>query len=377
MQSHNSAPAMGHMQSPGSEAAKRLATILGLGLLGMAGIAISIYASPGQATQPKLSLPTNTAVQTAQPAAPAPTAAQVAWVAAAPGRVEPKSGQIRIGTGIAGRVMDVAVHTNDRVTEGEVLIRLEDKEARARLTGAEAEVAARKRERDAQPATAGRENVRKAEDAVFAAERAVTNARFELDAVLAADRKSPGSPQALLQARKRLAEAKDKLRQEHVAFAAAHARTAVPAPNRLEAALIAARTEVTMAEELLDKTRIRAPITGSVLQVNAKRGELVAPSPDLPLLAMGDMTVIRVRAEVDEQDVAKIKLGQKAFVRSSAYPGKDFEGKVTELAPSLGLPRMGSRGARRATDVEVMEVMIDLDGPVPLLPGMRADAFFR
>jgi len=38
---------------------------------------------------------------------------------------------------------------------------------------------------------------------------------------------------------------------------------------------------------------------------------------------------------------------------------------------------MGSRGARRATDVEVMEVLIDLDGKVPLLPGMRTDAFFR
>jgi HlyD family secretion protein len=38
---------------------------------------------------------------------------------------------------------------------------------------------------------------------------------------------------------------------------------------------------------------------------------------------------------------------------------------------------MGSRGARRATDDEVLEVMIDLDGKVPLLPGMRAEAFFR
>jgi HlyD family secretion protein len=37
---------------------------------------------------------------------------------------------------------------------------------------------------------------------------------------------------------------------------------------------------------------------------------------------------------------------------------------------------MGSRGARRTTDVEVMEVLIDLDGSVPLLPGMRVDAFF-
>jgi len=92
---------------------------------------------------------------------------------------------------------------------------------------------------------------------------------------------------------------------------------------------------------------------------------------------MGDMSVVRVRAEVDQQDVGKVKIGQRVFVRNTAYPGRDFEGKVAEMAPSLALPRMGSRGARRATDVEVMEVLVDLDGAVPLLPGMRVDAYFR
>jgi HlyD family secretion protein len=330
-----------------------------------------------KATAPGQVPKTEPAASTPQPEPAAADVPRQKWVAAAPGRVEPRSGQIRIGTGIAGRVQDIAAGINDRVTEGEVLIRLDDKEARARLTAAEAELAVRQRERDAQPGTTGREEVRKAEDGVFEAERAVTNARFALDAVLAGDRKSSDTPRGWVQARNQMTQAREKLRQEQTAFAAAHAKARVPAPNRLEAALIAARTEVTMAEEVLDKTRIRAPLSGSVLQVNVKMSELVAPSPESPLIVMGDLTLIRVRAEVDEQDVAKIKLGQTAFVRSNAYPGRDFDGKVTELAPSLGLPRMGSRGARRATDVEVMEVMLDLDGNVPLLPGMRADVFFR
>jgi HlyD family secretion protein len=37
---------------------------------------------------------------------------------------------------------------------------------------------------------------------------------------------------------------------------------------------------------------------------------------------------------------------------------------------------MGTRGARRATDVEVLEVQIDIEGSVPLLPGMRTEVFF-
>lgn len=349
--------------------AKKLAIIVGLFSLGAAVAAISIYITPGQA-----SLGASKAKE-APPAAAA--TAKPLWVAAAPGRVEPRSGQIRVTTGVPGRVTAVLVRANDRVAEGEVLIRLDDVEARARLGAAEAEAAARKRERDAQPPTIGREDVRKAEDAVFAAERGVTNARFELDDLIAADRKGSGNSQAQTQARKRLADARERLRQEQAAFAVAQAKGSVPGPNRFEASLFAARAEISMAEVLLDKTRIRAPIAGTVLQLNAKVGEMVAPTPELPMVMLGDMSIVRVRAEVDEHDVSKIKLGQKAYVRNNGYPGQEFEGKVTELAPSLAPPRMGSRGARRATDVEVMEVMIDLEGSTPLLPGMRAEAFFR
>jgi HlyD family secretion protein len=268
----------------------------------------------------------------------------------------------------------VFVKVNDRVVEGEVLVRLDDVAARARLASAEAEAAARKRERDAQTATAGREDVRKAEDAVFNAERTVMNARFELDDAIAADH-APNSP-LRAQATKQHADAQARLKQEQVAFAVAQAKGNIPGSNRYEAGLSAARAEVTMATALLDKTRIRSPLAATVLQLNAKVGEMVAPTPDAPLVTLGDVSVLRVRAEVDEHDVSKIKLGQKAVVRNNGYPGQDFNGKVTELAPSLAGPRMGSRGARRATDVEVLEVLIDIEGSVPLLPGMRTEVFF-
>ena len=354
--------------------ARKLAILAGLASLGLAGFAVALMITPNNPIQIRIGSPSPT------PAAAPTAAAQLAWIAAAPGRVEPRSGQIRIGTGVAGKVDRIAVIMNDRVADGEVLVRLEDKEARARLASAEAQAALSKRERDNPPAgapkeTSSRDSINRAEDAVFTAERNVMSARFELDDAIAADRKTPGN-QALAGARRRHGDAVDRLRQEQSALASAISRSGSVAPTRLEAALIAARSEVTLAETLLDKTRIRAPIAGKVLQINAKVGELVAPTPELPLVVVGDMSIVRVRAEVDEPDVAKIKLGQRVSVKNNAYPGREFEGKVAEIAPSLALPRMGSRGARRATDVEVMEVLIDLDGSVPLLPGMRVDAFF-
>ncbi len=307
------------------------------------------------------------------PAAPA----EVAWVAAAPGRVESKSGEIRIGTALLGRVARADVAMNARVEANEVLVKLEDDEPRARLAAAEAEAAARVRERDAAPATSGRDDVRRAEDAVYQAERAVTGARYELDSALLTKRTDGGADQLITNARQRLTDARERLQREQISFATAQSRNNVPAPSRLDAAVIAARSDVALAQLMFDRTRIRAPIAGTILQVHAKPGEVVAPSPEQPLIILGDPTIVLVKAELDERDVSKVKLGQKAFVRSSAFPGREFEGKVTALAPVLASPRMSQRGPRRPTDIEVLEVTIEFDATTPLMPGLRVDTFFR
>ena len=315
---------------------------------------------------------------TAKPALVAASpATKIDWLAAAPGRIEPKTGLVRVGAQLLGRIADVTVKLNDTVEDGELLIRLDDDEARARLQAAETEAASRKRERDAQSADKAREDVRKAEDAVFSAERSLTNARFELEYELQAKRQGSGSESRISDARRNLNSAKDKLQRDRASYASAQAKSDVPAPSRLESALQASRSDVAVAEALLEKTRIRAPVAGTILQLPAKTGEMVAPSPEQALAVIGDMSVVRLKAEVDEHDVAKIKVGGKVAVKSNAYPGREFEGRVAALAPTLASPKFALRGARRPTDVEVLEVTIDLDGDVPLLPGMRADAFFK
>jgi HlyD family secretion protein len=299
------------------------------------------------------------------------------YVVAAPGRVEPKSGEIRLGATYLGRVEEVLVSVDDKVEEGELLLRLDDAEARAKLASAETEAEALREDRE-KDFRAGREDVRKAEDAIYSAERAVTGARIELDYAISAKRNGTGSEAAVSDARRRLKDANDRLERERIAYVKAQSKPNLPAPSRAESGVSQARAEVRMAEALLDKTRIRAPSAGTILEVNTKAGEVVAPSPEVPLVVLGDMSVVRVKAEVDEGDVDKIKLNQAAYVKSISRGDEKFTGKVTNIAPTLGSAKIGPRGPLRPTDVEVMQVTIELEGTAAALkPGMRVDAFFR
>lgn len=349
--------------SGGAAASKLLMSLAVAGAMGIAGLggyALSNFISR----------------ETPPPAAEAAPVAEP-WVASAPGRVEAKSGEVRIGSAVLGRIAELYVGTNDRVEAGELLVRLEDDEARAKLAAAEAEAGARERERDAQPGIEGREDVRKAEDAVFQAERAVAGARYALDAALIAKRRNGGNERQVNDARQRLTDAQENLQRERIALANAQSRAGLPEPGRLEAALAAARTEVSLAQIQLDRTRIRAPMDGTVLEMAGKAGETVTPSPDQTIALMSDPERVIVKAEVDERDVPKIEVGQRAFVRSPAFADQTFEGTVSALAPMLASPRLNPRGPRRPNTVEVLEVTIELESAGPLIPGLRVDTFFR
>jgi HlyD family secretion protein len=302
---------------------------------------------------------------------PAPSGApqQKRWTAVAPGRVEPLSRDIKIAAPVMGRIAEVLVKPNDKVFAGELLVRLDDTEALARLTAAEAQVALRKRVRNDASTPKGSAERRKAEDAVADAERAVVEARAGLDRAAAARRAGRTSQAALDAARVALSLAQDGLRRIKAASGTA-------LPSRLEGELNVSRAELTLAEAELEKTRIRAPLAGTVLQVQAKVGELAAPSSEQPLVSLGDLSALRVRAELDEKDLVKIRVGQRVVVRADAFRDREFEGKVASIDQVVGPSRINARGQRKFSDIDVMEVLVDLADPGQLVPGMQADVYF-
>jgi HlyD family secretion protein len=297
------------------------------------------------------------------------------WLAVAPGRVEPLSGTIKIAAPAMGVIGDVLVKANDTVFAGEPLLRLADREARAQLAAAEAQVAMRRRVRNKESAASGAAPRRRAEDALADAETAVFEARSSVDKVATQRRAGRGSDADVETVRSELTRARDRLAQQTDELRRITADA--PLPTAAEGQLNVARSELQGSRAALEKLTIRAPIDGTILQINARPGELASPSAAQPLVLLGDMSALRVRAEVDERDIEKIKVGQSVVVRPAALRGREIAGKVAFVAPLVETGRNSTLSQRNMTDVDVVEVRIDLSEPGPLAVGMKVDVYFQ
>jgi HlyD family secretion protein len=145
-----------------------------------------------------------------------------------------------------------------------------------------------------------------------------------------------------------------------------------PLPTRLEGELNVAQAEWRVAQAALEKTQIRAPADGVVLRVDAKNGELAVPAAGPPIMSIGDVSALRVRAEVNEQDLGRIRVGQAVLVRAGAFHGREFDGRVSSIARVVGPSRINSGDPRKFSDVDVLEVLVDLPNPGPLVVVSRS-----
>jgi len=295
------------------------------------------------------------------------------WLASAEGRVEPLTGVIKVGVPAIGVIGEVLVKANDNVFAGEALIRLIDHEYRARLAAATAAVALRKRARDKESVSSGAKARRKAEDAVAEAEAAVSASQSFVDKVAIERRSGRGSDADLDTARSELKRAQDRLKLQRGELRGVEADA--PLPTFAEGELNIVRSELLVAQASLDKMTIRAPTSGTILQINAKPGELASPSNTQPLVLLGDLSALRVRAEVDEGDIGKITVGHAVLVRAPALRGREIAGTDSFIAPLVEAERTDGFGQHKKNDV--VEVLIELSESASLTVGMNVVVYFR
>lgn len=256
------------------------------------------------------------------PAAAAPAAAPVKpgdIVLTVSGYVVPRE-RIAISPKFQGTVKWIGVKKGDVVRKGDVLVRLEDDEQRARVLEAEGQVAL--------------------------AEAQYTNALISFNRQQALSSRNIDSVSAL-----------DAARRDR---------------DAAEAQVTIAKGQLAVAQTYLGWCTIRAPIDGTILEKLVNPNELVTPQsfgggrgPSTTFLAMADLKDLQVEVDLNEADTPKVRLNQPCRINPEAYPDRKYDGRVAEIAPEANR----SKGT--------LQVKVQVQAPDPFLtPELTAKVDF-
>ncbi|WP_028632411.1 HlyD family secretion protein [Pseudomonas parafulva] len=297
---------------------------------------------------------------------------------------------------VAGHVAKVQVNDDQPVKAGDVLVRLQARDYRARLGSAMAAVAEAKAAVTAARAhqQVAAERINQQQQAVLQAEAAVRSARAERqrsqldlqryrglvrDEAATLQRLESASAQASQAlATEQGAEAAWREQRAQQRVAKALAAQADATLEQRQAALARARAEQQLAELDEQDTVIRAPIDGVVGQRRARAGQYVVPGQ--PLLAVVPLQQAYVVANYKETQLTRMRPGQAVRIQVDGFAGKPLQGHVASFSPASGnvfalLPSDNATG-NFTKIVQRFPVRILLDSPLhgPLRPGMSVVA---
>jgi len=207
------------------------------------------------------------------------------------GKVQPRE-KVEVKSKVAGQVTDVVVEEGQAVKKGQLLLRLD-------------------------PTDYARDEA-KAEADLASAQNALDFAKLTLD-------------------RKRRGLESKAVAQVEVDQAESEVR-ARAAALRLSGVTLAA------AQDRLRYTKLVSPMDGTVIERGIQPGEVVTPGVQATfegkaLLTIADLSTLVVKADLNQIDVAKVRLGQKVTLTLDALPGKSYAAKVTKVAPASTLPK--------------------------------------
>ncbi|MGA2798187.1 MAG: efflux RND transporter periplasmic adaptor subunit [Thermoguttaceae bacterium] len=133
-----------------------------------------------------------------------------------------------------------------------------------------------------------------------------------------------------------------------------------------------AEAALQLAQTRLSYATLAAPMSGVVMSKNIEPGEYVAPGT--PVVTVGDLVNVWLRAYIPETDLGRVKVGQKAKVTTDTYPGKTYEGRVSFIAQEAEFTPKNVQTEKERVKL-VYRIKIDITNPeMELKPGMPADA---
>lgn len=250
----------------------------------------------------------------------------------ATGKVQPRT-EVKISANVSGEIVAMPVVEGQRVSKGDLLVQIDARTYEAQMRSSEAGY-----------------------------EAAKANLAYEQASTLEAEQ-TYNRVKSLFE--------KGLASQQEYDAAIARYNTSKASFESTQARLEQAKATVDQARESLGYTKITAPIDGYVTNLPTEVGEIVMGSLNYQasvIMVISDLSVIEVEVEVDETDIANVKLNQPVKIELDAFPDTTFAGRVSQIGNTAQVTGMGTQD-----QVTNFLVTILVEDTVPnIKPGMTA-----
>jgi len=249
--------------------------------------------------------------------------------------------KINVNSKVTGRVAWIGVEKGDKVKEGQVLVRLEDDEFRAQYE--QAKGAAENARAYLQELQNGSrpEEIQEARHNLDEARATLTNDQITLNRTRELAEGGVVSTQNLDDATAKFNADQERVNSLEKAFDLAKIGPRAEEIARAKGALQQAEGQEAYAKSMLDATLIRAPVSGTILERTAEKGELITAQfasaaeggPQGSVVALADLKDLQVELDIAQDDFSRLGPKQKSVVTVDAYPDRKYEGEIHEISP--------------------------------------------
>ena len=259
---------------------------------------------------------------------------------AASGIIEATRENVKVATPRPGLVTRVFVKAGSTVQAGDPLFQLDDREARARVATLQSQIEA-------------------------------LRAALKAEQVMAADAADQFKRAERLEKQQVVSE--DERQRKGYLLQNWDARCL-----KIEADIKAAQAQAQAAQVDLDILTVKAARGGQILQLNLREGEYANTNPNEPLMILGEVTTLQVRADVDEQNAPLVHADQPAVAFLKGGTRDSLPLRFVRIEPFVIPKRSLTGDSTERVDTRVLQIIFELDRPgVPLYVGQQVDVFIQ
>ncbi len=248
---------------------------------------------------------------------------------------------INVNSKVTGRLAWIGVEKGDKVKEGQVLVRLEDQEFRANYEQAKGAVENAQAYLEELQHGSRPEEIQEAQHNLDEARATLANDKLTLERTKELAGSGVVSRQQLDDATAKFEADQERANSLQKAFQLTKIGPRPEELLRAQGALAQTQGALDYAKSQLDATVIRAPVTGTILDRTAEKGELItaqfasaaAGGPQGSVVSLADLNDLQVELDIAQADFARLSPAQKGVVTTDAYPDKTYDGQIAQISP--------------------------------------------